>query len=129
TYGLTNDIAGKTGTTQSNTDGWFIGITPKLVIGCWVGADDPALHFRRTSTGQGAATALPIVASLLQKINKDAELRNISTAKFAPLSSELMARLDCDLSRSDRNFFQRIFNKKKGTKTTQYKEEKKKKNR
>ena len=129
TYGLTNDIAGKTGTTQSNTDGWFIGITPKLVIGCWVGADDPALHFRRTSTGQGAATALPIVASLLQKINKDAELRNISTAKFAPLSSELMARLDCDLSRSDRNFFQRIFNKKKGTKTTQYKEEKRKKNR
>jgi penicillin-binding protein 1A len=129
TYGLTNDIAGKTGTTQSNTDGWFIGITPKLVIGCWVGADDPALHFRRTSTGQGAATALPIVASLLQKINKDRELRNISTAKFAPLSSELMAKLDCDLSRSDRNFFQRIFNKKKGTKATQYKEEKRKRNR
>ena len=127
TYGLTNDIAGKTGTTQSNTDGWFIGITPKLVIGCWVGADDPALHFRRTSSGQGATTALPIVAQLLQKVNKDKDLRSISTAKFAPLSSELMDRLDCDLSRSDRNFFQRIFNKKKGTKTTQYKEDKRKK--
>lgn len=127
TYGLSNDIAGKTGTTQSNTDGWFIGITPKLVIGCWVGADDPSLHFRRTSSGQGAATALPIVASLFQKMNKDPDLRNISAAKFPPLSSELMARLDCDLSRSDRNFFQRIFNKKKGTKTTQYKEDKRKK--
>jgi penicillin-binding protein 1A len=127
TYGLTNDIAGKTGTTQSNTDGWFIGITPKLVIGCWVGADDPALHFRRTSSGQGATTALPIVAQLLQKVNKDKDLRRISTAKFAPLSSELMDRLDCDLSRSDRNFFQRIFNKKKGTKTTKYKEDKRKK--
>ncbi|HEX6890973.1 MAG TPA: penicillin-binding transpeptidase domain-containing protein, partial [Chryseolinea sp.] len=127
TYGLTNDIAGKTGTTQSNTDGWFIGITPKLVIGCWVGADDPALHFRRTSSGQGATTALPIVALLLQKVNKDRDLRNISTARFAPLSSELMDRLDCDLARSDRNFFQRIFNKKKGTKTTQYKEDKRKK--
>ncbi len=127
TYGLTNDIAGKTGTTQSNTDGWFIGITPKLVIGCWVGADDPALHFRRTSSGQGATTALPIVAQLLQKVNKDKDLRSISTAKFAPLSSELINRLDCDLSRSDRNFFQRIFNKKKGTKTTQYKEDKRKK--
>jgi penicillin-binding protein 1A len=127
TYGLTNDIAGKTGTTQSNTDGWFIGITPKLVIGCWVGADDPALHFRRTSSGQGATTALPIVAQLLQKVNKDKDLRSISTAKFAPLPSELMARLDCDLSRSDRNFFQRIFNKKKGTKTTKYQEDKRKK--
>jgi penicillin-binding protein 1A len=127
TYGLTNDIGGKTGTTQSNTDGWFIGITPKLVIGCWVGADDPALHFRRTSTGQGATTALPIVATLLQKVNKDPELRSISAARFAPLSPELMERLDCDLSRSDRNFFQRIFNKKKGTKTTKYKEDKRKK--
>src|SRR5687767_12807349 len=48
-YGLPNDIAGKTGTTQANTDGWFIGITPKLVIGAWVGADDPRMHFRSTS--------------------------------------------------------------------------------
>jgi penicillin-binding protein 1A len=127
TYGLSNDLAGKTGTTQSNTDGWFIGITPRLVVGCWVGADDPALHFRRTSSGQGATTALPIVAQLFQKVNKDNELRYISTARFAPLSSDLMAKLDCDLSRSDRNFFQRIFNKKKGTKTTQYKEDKRKK--
>ncbi|HMG90990.1 MAG TPA: transglycosylase domain-containing protein [Chryseolinea sp.] len=127
TYGLTNDIGGKTGTTQSNTDGWFIGVTPKLVIGCWVGADDPSLHFRRTSSGQGATTALPIVALLLQKVNKDSDLRSISTARFAPLSSELMDRLDCDLARSDRNFFQRIFKKKKGTKATQYKEDKRKK--
>jgi hypothetical protein len=60
-------------------------------------------------------------------VNKDPELRSISAARFAPLSPELMERLDCDLSRSDRNFFQRIFNKKKGTKTTKYKEDKIKK--
>jgi hypothetical protein len=60
-------------------------------------------------------------------MNKDGDLRNITSARFPPLPSDLMARLDCDLSRSDRNFFQRIFNKKKGTKTTQYKEDKRKK--
>ncbi|HTF22149.1 MAG TPA: transglycosylase domain-containing protein, partial [Chryseolinea sp.] len=70
-FGLTNDIAGKTGTTQSNTDGWFIAITPRLVVGCWVGADDPRMHFRSTSLGQGAATALPVVGRFLQQMNDD----------------------------------------------------------
>jgi len=120
-YGLKNDIAGKTGTTQSNADGWFIGITPKLVIGCWVGADDPGIHFRTTSSGQGAATALPIVAKLLQQVNKDRALAPIAMAKFPPLDRRLMEKLDCDLYRSDRNLFQRIFNLKKGTKETKFK--------
>jgi len=73
-YGLTNDIAGKTGTTQSNVDGWFIAITPRLVVGTWVGADDPRIHFKSTALGQGAATALPIVARFFQKANKDSDL-------------------------------------------------------
>ena len=122
-YGLTNDIAGKTGTTQANADGWFIGITPKLVIGCWVGADDPRIHFKSTSLGQGAATALPVVARFLQQVNKDSDFRQLSLARFAPLSPHLMERLDCDLSRSDRNLLQRIFNKKKGVKSTKFKED------
>ncbi len=125
TYGLTNDIAGKTGTTQANVDGWFMAITPKLVIGCWVGADDPSIRFRTTAMGQGAATALPVVAKFLQHVNKNEEFLNVSKARFASLSPELLDKLDCDLSRSDRNLIQRIFNKKKGVKATQYKESKK----
>jgi penicillin-binding protein 1A len=120
-YGLHNDIAGKTGTTQANADGWFIGITPKLVIGAWVGADDPRLHFRSTSQGQGSATALPIVARLLQHANKDDKLLHITKAKFSPLAPELLDRLDCDLARSDRNFFQRLFNIKRKVKERKFK--------
>ena len=112
-YGLTNDIAGKTGTTQFNTDGWFIGITPHLVIGAWVGADDPRLHFSTTALGQGSRTALPIVAKFLQYANKDQGLQRVTKAKFSPIPPELLSRLDCDLERSDRNFFQRIFNIKR----------------
>jgi penicillin-binding protein 1A len=120
-YGLNNDLAGKTGTTQSNADGWFIGITPKLVIGCWVGADDPSIHFRSTSMGQGSATALPIVAGMLQRMNKDPELKAITSAHFPALSPELADKLDCSMSRSDRNFFQRLFKTKKGVKHTRFK--------
>jgi penicillin-binding protein 1A len=120
-YGLTNDIAGKTGTTQANADGWFIGITPNLVIGAWVGADDPRMHFRSTSLGQGSATALPIVAKLLQQANKDQSLRHFTKARFSPISSELLNRLNCDLERSDRNFFQRLFNLKPKVKQRKFK--------
>jgi penicillin-binding protein 1A len=122
-YGLRNDMAGKTGTTQANADGWFIGIIPNLVIGCWVGADEPALHFK-TSAGQGAATALPIVAQFLQKMNQDPAFREMSNAKFSTLSPDLLARLDCDLSRADRNLLQRIFNVKRGTKESRFKDRK-----
>ncbi|MES1222602.1 MAG: transglycosylase domain-containing protein, partial [Bacteroidota bacterium] len=59
-YGLRNPIAGKTGTTQNNSDGWFMGITPDLVSGAWVGAEDRSVHFRSTDLGQGASMALPI---------------------------------------------------------------------
>jgi penicillin-binding protein 1A len=120
-YGLPNDIAGKTGTTQSNADGWFIAITPNLVIGAWVGADDPRLHFKSTALGQGSATALPIVAKLLQHANKDKTLQNITKSTFQPLSQDLVDKLDCDLNRSDRNFFQRLFNRKKGVKAKKFK--------
>ncbi|WP_276373373.1 transglycosylase domain-containing protein [Chryseolinea sp. H1M3-3] len=120
-YGLTNDIAGKTGTTQSNADGWFIGITPHLVIGAWVGADDPRMHFRSTSQGQGSATALPIVAKLLQHANKDQNLKYFTRARFSPIAPELLERLSCDLERSDKNFFQRLFNIKRKVKERKFK--------
>ncbi|MEO5980426.1 MAG: transglycosylase domain-containing protein [Chryseolinea sp.] len=124
-YGLKNDIAGKTGTTQSNADGWFIAITPKLVVGCWVGADDPRLRFKSTALGQGAATALPIVGKFFQELNKDQEFSDISNAVFGALSPALMEKLDCELSKSDRNFLERLFNRKKKVKQSEFKETKK----
>lgn len=119
-FGLPNDIVGKTGTTQSNVDGWFIGILPKLVIGTWVGADNPQLRFSSTSMGQGSSTALPIVAGLIQRANKDKELREDMLEAFPPLPERLLDRVDCDRSKSDRNFFERLFNKKKKTKVTKF---------
>ena len=119
-FGIQNDVAGKTGTTQLNADGWFMAITPKLVIGSWVGADDPRLHFQSTHLGQGAATALPITARFLQQVNQDKSLQNISRAKFPPLSPQLLDELDCKTSKSDLNIFERIFKKKKKTKVKKF---------
>jgi penicillin-binding protein 1A len=75
-YGLTNPIAGKTGTTQNNSDGWFMGLTPDLVTGVWVGCEDRAAHFRSTALGQGANTALPIWGIYMKKVYADRSLRN-----------------------------------------------------
>ncbi|MEX2233949.1 MAG: transglycosylase domain-containing protein [Cyclobacteriaceae bacterium] len=119
-FGIHNQVAGKTGTTQLNVDGWFMAITPKLVIGSWVGADDPKLHFKSTTLGQGAATALPITALFLQQVNQDKTLKEISGARFAPLSARLLEELDCKTSKSDLNIFQRIFKKKKKTKVKKF---------
>ncbi len=122
-YGITNDVAGKTGTTQSNVDGWFIAVMPKLVIGTWVGADDPAMHFRSTALGQGSATALPIVAKFIEKSNKDRALNDVMRARFPALPASLSSQLDCKRSKSNKNFFEKIFTpkKKKGVKVTKYK--------
>lgn len=96
-YGLSTDIAGKTGTTQNNTDGWFIGMTPKLVAGCWVGAEDPAVHWRSTALGQGAATALPVFARFMQQVYRDPETRHQQTGSFPTPPDSVMARIDCPL--------------------------------
>ena len=73
-YGFTADIAGKTGTTNENADGWFMGYTPSLVSGCWVGGDDRDIHFTSMSDGQGASMALPIWAIYMQKVYADESL-------------------------------------------------------
>ena len=74
-YGLTNPIAGKTGTTQSNSDGWFMGLTPDLVTGVWVGGDDRTIRFRTTALGQGANMALPIWALYMKRVYNDSQLQ------------------------------------------------------
>jgi penicillin-binding protein 1A len=119
-YGVTNDVAGKTGTTQSNADGWFIAVTPRLVVGAWVGADDPRMHFRSTALGQGAATALPIVARFFQEANKDKKLNHIMHARFDPLPENLAHKMDCEPSKSGLNFFEKLFKIKKKTKVTRF---------
>jgi len=82
-YGrITSVVAGKTGTTQSNSDGWFIGITPDLVGGCWVGGEDRAIRFSRTQLGQGASSALPIWGYFMNKIYADKTIK-ISRGDFA----------------------------------------------
>jgi penicillin-binding protein 1A len=96
-YGVYTDVAGKTGTTQANADGWFMAITPKLAIGTWVGADDPRIRFRNTKLGQGSNTALPIAAYFLNQVNKDKTYNEISNAKFKKLPYELQEQLACDL--------------------------------
>jgi penicillin-binding protein 1A len=96
-YGVYTDVAGKTGTTQANADGWFMAITPKLVIGTWVGADDPRIRFRNSKLGQGANTALPITAYFLKQVNADPAFKDLSSAKFSPLPYPLQQKLRCDL--------------------------------
>ena len=73
-YGMKGDICGKTGTTNSNSDGWFIAFTPELVSGAWVGGEDRDIHFDSTSLGQGAAAALPIWAYFMKKVYADHQL-------------------------------------------------------
>ncbi len=96
-YGLTNPIAGKTGTTQNQSDGWFMGITPDLVSGIWVGCEDRAAHFRSITLGQGANMALPIWAIFMQKIYSDPGL-HLSQRDFDPPKKPLEIDLDCSES-------------------------------
>lgn len=73
-YGLKAAMGGKTGTSQNNSDGWFVGFTPSLVSGCWVGGEDRSIHFDAMANGQGAATALPIVGLYMQKVFANPDL-------------------------------------------------------
>ncbi|KAA3937838.1 penicillin-binding protein [Bacteroides ovatus] len=73
-YGITADMGGKTGTTNDNSDAWFMGFTPSLVSGCWVGGDERDIHFGRMTYGQGAAGALPIWAMYMKKVYDDPTL-------------------------------------------------------
>jgi penicillin-binding protein 1A len=94
-YNLNNPIAGKTGTTQNNSDGWFIGLTPDLVTGVWVGAEDRGIRFRTITLGQGANMALPIWALYMQRVYNDPSI-NISQDDFEPPLNEIPFETNCD---------------------------------
>jgi len=93
-YNLRNEIAGKTGTTQNNADGWFMGLTPDLVAGCWVGGEERSVHFNSTNEGQGASMALPIWGKFFQKVYADPSLK-ISKNGFVKPANMGDVQLDC----------------------------------
>ena len=92
-YGFTNPIAGKTGTSQNQSDGWFIGMVPNLVTGVWVGNEDRSAHFRTITNGQGATMALPIWGIFMKKCYGDVDL-NISKEAFEK-PADLSIKVDC----------------------------------
>ena len=96
-YGFTNEIGGKTGTTQNHSDGWFIGITPKLVTGVWTGCDDRSVHFRNIKYGQGANMALPIFAEYMQRVYADTLLEKMQPIPF-DIPRSIDVKLECDES-------------------------------
>ena len=102
-YEFKNPIAGKTGTTQNQSDGWFMGMVPNLVTGVWVGAEDRAAHFRTITYGQGAAMALPIWGLYMKSCYENEDLE-ISKADFEkPL--ELSIEVDCENYNPDENSY------------------------
>ena len=93
-YGPIAPTAGKTGTTQNNSDGWFIGITPDLVTGVWVGAEDRSVRFKSMNYGQGARMALPIYGLYMKQVYKDFHI-GLSTLDFSEPSDYDIRRYAC----------------------------------
>ena len=93
-YGFQNPIAGKTGTTQNHTDGWFMGVVPNLATGVWTGGEDNAIHFETIGKGQGASMSLPTWAIFMRKCYEDPTL-NISKEDFEKPENPISIRLDC----------------------------------
>lgn len=87
-------LGGKTGTTQNNSDGWFMGITPDLVSGCWVGAEDRQVHFRSMAMGQGASMALPIFAYYMNKVYKKPPYE-MNFSEWKEPEVKMSIQLDC----------------------------------
>ncbi len=130
-YGIKSDVAGKTGTTQNQTDGWFMGVTPDLITGVWVGGDNPVVRFRTIGFGQGSYMAMPIFARYLQKLYKDPLFSECENSSFR-ISEEVQSSLECDeykekefdsimerLEKTEESigdFIRRIFGKKKDKK-------------
>ncbi|WP_423803589.1 transglycosylase domain-containing protein [Odoribacter laneus] len=105
-YGFTNPMGGKTGTTQQHADGWFMAITPNLVGGVWVGAEDRSIHFQNLVNGQGASMALPIWAKFLKKVMDDPALHFMATPFEKPIG--VLKNLDCAETTTENEMKERI---------------------
>lgn len=102
-YNIKSDVGGKTGTTQNNTDGWFMGITPQLTGGVWVGGDDRVIRFKSIQFGQGASMALPIWATFLTKVYADKSLNISQDIKFEKPPGTMTIETDCSKYKSRGN--------------------------
>jgi len=89
-FGVQSEVAGKTGTTQNQADGWFMGYTDDLVVGAWVGGAYPSIRWRNLSDGQGARTALPIVGKFLRSYEK-----KYGVSQLPDLTEDLLLEVDC----------------------------------
>jgi penicillin-binding protein 1A len=129
TYHLKGEMAGKTGTSQYQADGWFIGYTPGLVAGAWVGAESPKVHFRSTINGQGAAVALPIWGLFMQQCKADKKLSSYTNGSFH-FGNGLSPMPECESFQEDnvfgkiRKWFIKKSDKQKNKKANQKTKEK-----
>ncbi|MGB0375588.1 MAG: penicillin-binding protein 1A [Flavobacteriaceae bacterium] len=98
-YVFENPIAGKTGTTQNQSDGWFMGMVPNLATGVWVGGEDRSIHFQEIAEGQGATMALPIWGIFMKSLYKNPEL-GVSSATFE-IPETVNIRLDCEAEKEE----------------------------
>ena len=103
-YGISGEVAGKTGTTQNQADGWFMGMTPDIIVGVWVGGDSPLVRFRNLSTGQGGRTALPVFARFMQKMQRDRHTVKFINGSF-DIPEEVYAQLTCADYKESRGLF------------------------
>jgi penicillin-binding protein 1A len=99
-WNLNSELAGKTGTTQNQTDGWFIGMNPNLVAGVWVGGDHPSVRFRSITYGQGGYSAMPIFARFFKKLYNDPIYKYLKNASFQ-IPEHIERNLDCEDFRED----------------------------
>ncbi len=116
-WGIDSEFAGKTGTTQDQADGWFIGMTPTLVAGAWVGGEDPSIHFRSLGEGAGGRTALPIVGQFYSQILHKSKYQNMRSSSFQSPSEENLALMDIPpyrefLEVTKKGFLHNLFGKK-----------------
>ena len=121
-YHLKNEIASKTGTTQNNKDGWYVGVTPKLVTVCWVGADDHKLGFKNNQIGQGANSALPIFATWYKALNNDEQFDKYTKARFRNLGNPI----DC-IAYREPGYIKTLFTRKDHIKKQNFERKKSKK--
>jgi len=120
-FHIPGSFAGKTGTTQNQSDGWFIGMNPDIVTGCWVGAEDPGIHFRTITYGQGAYMALPVVGSFFNKLYKDPSFSSMQYHHFSEPS--YITRMKLDVEPYKETIRRGLFNREEHI-TDEYKENK-----
>jgi penicillin-binding protein 1A len=102
-YNLSNEMGGKTGTTQNQADGWFIGFTPEIIVGVWIGGASPLVRFRNPGSGHGSQTAMPVFARFIRKVKQDKEYSSLLDGRFK-IPDEIYTELTCDDFRESSGF-------------------------